>query len=332
MPGTIPELTALSVPTLADVVEALDTDDTTMSPQGSNRSLAIERLLGLAGVLPGGRLTTQSGTPITTGDRTAQGTVYYTPYTSDYVRLYDGTRVKEYVFSERSYALSGLTSGLMYDLFLYDNAGTLTLEQTAWTNNTTRATAIAWQNGLGYVKSGTPTRLYVGSFYTTGTATTEDSYGGTTSQVGGKRFVWNTYNRVERPVAVVDTNNSWSYPTAAIRQANGASGNSVEFILGLTLESVEAFLAGTANIANNVARIARVGIGVDSVTTMSGLRQGAYNGLAAANWFPIAARYEGLLAPGYHFFTWLESGSDGNCSFIGAEAGSQCGLTANVWC
>jgi hypothetical protein len=131
------------------------------------------------GTPPGGRLTTESGVPVSTTDRASQGTVLYTPYLSDYARLYDGTRVREYSFTERSLSLTGLlTSGKNYDWFLYDSSGTLTLElSAAWTNDTTRADALAWQTGLGWVKSGTPTRFWLGTMRATGTGTTEDSSG-----------------------------------------------------------------------------------------------------------------------------------------------------------
>src|SRR3990167_10006980 len=121
-----------------------------------------------------GRLTLTSGIPITTADVTAAGTLYFTPHGGDKIGLFDGTRWKIYSFTEISLALT-LTSGNNYDVWLYDNAGTLTLETLIWTNDTTRATALVTQNGV-LSKTGVLTRRYVGSFYCTATDQTEHSY------------------------------------------------------------------------------------------------------------------------------------------------------------
>jgi hypothetical protein len=140
MAGTpLSALTALSTPTLDDLLYLVD------DPAGTplSRKATLDQLGGL--LLPSicqGRLTTESGVPVSTSDRTAQGTLYFTPYNGGLVSLHDGTRWKLYAFTERSLALSGLTSALPYDVFLFDNSGTLTLEFTAWTNGTTRATAL----------------------------------------------------------------------------------------------------------------------------------------------------------------------------------------------
>ena len=109
--------------------------------------------------LAGGRLTLTSGTPVTTSDVTGAGTLYYTPYTSGQIALYSGSAWVVYTFTERSLSLT-LTSGKNYDVFLYDNSGTLTLElSAAWTNDTTRADALTTQDGV-YVKSGATTRRW----------------------------------------------------------------------------------------------------------------------------------------------------------------------------
>lgn len=97
----------------------------------------------------GGRLTTEQGVPVGSHNRTNQGTIYYTPYIHDMIGLYDGTSWKLHQFSELSLSLSSLTPYRLYDVFLYDNAGTLTLELLGWTapasgtiNGATNATPI----------------------------------------------------------------------------------------------------------------------------------------------------------------------------------------------
>lgn len=328
-------LSEVSVPALDDPTYLVDVSDTTDDAAGSSRKLTLSRLLGLGGNTPGGRLTTESGVGVSTSDRTSQGTIYYTPFASDFVRLYDGTRVREYSFTERSLALSGLTSGKNYDVFLYDNAGTLTLElSAAWTTDTAQADAVAWQAGLGWAKSGGATRLWVGTIRTTGTTTTEDSGGGTTTNVGGKRFVWNLYNQVSRPLAVIDTTNSWSYTTDTTRQANAQSGNKVEYVVGLQAEAVTASVLAVAGLLSNSARAARAGVGVDSTSAFAGRVGHAYNAAASSQNKPITGEYKGYPGIGYHYLAWCERGADGTCGFIGDNGetgGTQSGLSAEVW-
>ena len=69
----------------------------------------IEALL--QGLTPGGRLTLESGVPVSTSDQTAKTTVYYTPYVHNVINLWDGadwvpTSVKTFaVFASIRYCL-----------------------------------------------------------------------------------------------------------------------------------------------------------------------------------------------------------------------------------
>lgn len=169
--------------------------------------------LAMQSVIPGGRLTTESGVPVSTSDRTSQSTIYYTPFVHDTVPLWDGTQWKPVKFPETSLALSGLTSGKPYDVFGYLSSGVLALELLAWTGDTTRATAVTLQDGR-YCKSGGKTRLLLGTIYTTGTTTTADA--------AATRYVGNVYNRV----ACVGTGSGGyhTYTTGTRREWNGGSG------------------------------------------------------------------------------------------------------------
>jgi hypothetical protein len=285
--------------TLADDdVLARDKSDTTDDvTHGTVKRLAFSGLLGAAGILPGGRLTTESGVPVSSSDRTSQGTLYYTPYLHDYVRLYDGTRPKLYTFTERSLSLT-MTSGKNYDVFLYDNSGTLTLElSSAWTNDTTRADALAWQAGVGWVKSGAATRLWLGTIRASGTNVTEDS--------ASKRFVWNVYNQVSRYMRCIDSTDSWTYTTATWRQANGSSANKVEWVAG----DVHEYDAHVLSLVNNSgAAGVSAGVGIDSTSAYTGLPGFTIpNSNVVLNQAKITtACARGRLAAGYHYAAWLE--------------------------
>jgi len=110
-----------------------------------------------------GRLSLVSGDPVNAAGTASASTVYFSPYLGNRISLYDGTRWKMYSFTERSIALSGLTASLPYDVWIYDNAGTLTLEILAWSTTTARATALVLQDGV-WCKTGALTRRYLGTF------------------------------------------------------------------------------------------------------------------------------------------------------------------------
>ncbi len=325
-------LTQQSVFAFDDLIEGVDVSDTTMAASGTNKKIDLSRFGGFLN--PGvcqGRLTLESGVPVSTTDQTAKTNVYFTPYLGNRIAIYDGTRWKEYSFSELTLALGTLTSGLPYDVFIYDNAGTLTLESLAWSNGTTRATALTTQDGI-YVKNGATTRRYLGTFYTTSTTTTEDSQGGTSSQTGGKRFLWNMYNQVERHLAVIDTTNSWTYATASYRQANAASGNKVEFICGLACNlraQVGAFSDSSA-----ASIIVYPGVGIDSTTVNSSQINFGGTPSASVGGFGVS-QYVGPVVVGYHAINWLEKGSaTGTQNWYGDAGltGFQMGLSASVLC
>lgn len=259
-----------------------------------NVSIVTPLLLGC-----GIRLTLTSGTPVTTADVTGAATVYATPYAAGgwgagVCAFYDGSaNWSTIAFTETSIPLGTLTSGLPYDVFCFNNSGTMNCELLAWTNTTTRATALALQNGV-LVKTGATTRRYIGTFYTTSTTQTEDS--------ATKRFVWNYYNRVPRSLQKVESTQSWNYTTATVRQANGAAANQVELVVGVAEVSLDLVLAvGVANSAGGVNLSA--GIGEDSTTTY------AAGGLAqpvAANIQPIITRLMKFPAIGRHVYSWNE--------------------------
>lgn len=79
------------------------------------------------------RLTLTSGTPVTTTDVTGAGTIYLTPFRGNYIGLYNGSAWELLALSEISLSLSGLNPWSIHDVFVYNNAGTPTLELTAWT-------------------------------------------------------------------------------------------------------------------------------------------------------------------------------------------------------
>ena len=291
----------------------------------ANHKILMSRFLSFAGHVCQGRLTLTTATPVTTSDVTSASTIYFTPYKGDKVRLHNGSKWDIYTFTERSLALTSLTSGLNYDVFLYDNSGTLTLELTAWTNDTTRATALTLQNGV-YVKSGATTRLYLGTIRTTGTTTTEDSE--------SKRFCWNMYNRVTKPLVVTETTNTWTYTGGAFRAANNSSSNAFEAIQGLAEDRVYVFVQNL--FACGASAAMSVGIGLDSTTTDSSTINNG-GAVAASNWGQCSAIYDSVPSLGYHKYHWLEDNQATAATETwygdnGGSFGMLQGMYGRIWC
>ena len=277
----------------------------------------------LAPSLVEGRLTLTTGTPITTSDVTAATTLYFTPFNGNTVGLYDGSSWGLHTLSEISIAVPAQASQ-MYDVFLYDNSGVLTLELTAWTNDTTRATALTTQDGV-YVKTGALTRRYLGSFRTTTSAgQTEDSL--------AKRHVWNYYSRVPRPLYVADATANWTYSTATWRPTRNQTTNRVQVVIGLSETPILISAVLRMQVGNNAARGA-TGIGIDSTNTNSA--QIVHDVNSNDPDYVIAtgseAHYVGYPAIGFHYFQWLEIASTGTPTFYGQPTSDiQSGLMASV--
>lgn len=244
-----------------------------------------------------GRLTLTTAVPVTSADVTAATTLFFTPYQGNLLWLFDGNRWLPIPFAEISIAVPATTSQ-MYDVFAYSNAGAATLELLAWTNDTTRATALTTQNGV-YVKTGATTRRYLGSFRTT-------TVSGQTEDSATKRYVWNYYNRMRRPLVRIETTASWTYTTDTWRQANAAAANQVEVVIGLQEATLQLGVTGAASNGGAGVNIG-VALGEDSTTTpaigVGGSKQNAVGGISDILPFTLSPR---LTAIGRHFYAWLE--------------------------
>jgi hypothetical protein len=275
-----------------------------------------------------GRLTLTSGTPVLTTGVTGATTIYYTPYLGNRTALFDGTDWQPMDFAEISVAVPS-TVFRLFDIFEYNNAGTLTLEIVNWNQptaaitaasnatpivitsnghglanndlvaiagvggntaangiwsvqniaantfelegstgsgaytaggtwyklNATRATALTRQNGR-YVKTGDATRLYLGTGMTTGTSGQTEVNFTAPSNI----LLWNYYNRVSMPLAVVDTT-SHTYTSATARIYRNVNTNKVGWVNGVVEDAVIATLradfnfdAGDGNVSTGFSR------------------------------------------------------------------------------
>lgn len=277
-------------------------------PSGSGGGSVLNTIIN-------GRLTLTSATPVTTSDVTGASTIYFTPYRGGNVSLYNGTSWQSHTLTEVSLALSGLTSGKNYDVFLYNNSGTLTLElSAAWTNDTTRADAIALQNGV-VIKSGFSTRRLVGTIRTTGTTTTESSR--------AKRFVSNLYNEVELSLFACpgyndnNTATNLSITSSSYDRVNGGTNDLVEFV---SCESREFHIAYKGSILAPAVNSINVGIGLDSITNAS-VNDGTIDSVNGSN---FSMPYDAYISAGYHYIQQLAtvSGGTGTIRVDGDRNGS----------
>jgi hypothetical protein len=318
---------------LGDLFEAVDISDTTIGAGGSNRKITAQRLGGfILRHVVCGRLTLESGVAVSTSDQTGKTNVYFTPYNGNGISIYDGTRWLWYTFSELTLALGTLTSGKNYDVFVYDNSGTLTLESLVWTDDTNRATAITLQDGI-YCKNGALTRRYLGTFRTTSTTTTEDS-GAPAAGTTPKRFLWNLYNRVPRRLRAIENADSWTYTSSTWRSANNDATNRLEYVVGLDIEPVKANTIGGA-FNNTTASNNMSGVGVDSTSANSAQLLWSGSSPTANTILPSRSEYSGNPGIGYHYLQWLEmtDAGSGTVTFYGDVGVSyiQSGIIGEVW-
>ena len=259
------------------------------------------------GIFSSGRLTLQTGVPVSTTDQTSKSFLYFTPYNGDKISLYSGSSWATYTFTERSITLTSLTNNTNYDVFIYNNSGTLVLELTAWLNDTTRNTSLTMTNGV-YLKTGALTRRYLGTIRTTSTTTTEDSL--------AKRFVWNMNNAVER-LLYKNTYPTYAYTghpytTSSWRNWNNDSTMSVHFVNGLDRNVVVNFGCASG------AAYASQGAAFDGGTP-------AYDSVDMTGRAGRAYTIRSGSCLGYHYCTMMEFGTSGSTYIQGILEGS-------FWC
>lgn len=242
-----------------------------------------------------GRITLTTNVPVTTADVTAATTIYFTPYKGNQLSIYNGTTWDTITFTQASLSVPASTSQ-MYDLFGQNSSGSLVLVAVAWTNDTTRATGLSLQNGV-YCETGTLTNLYLGSFRTTTVSgQTEDSI--------AKRYIWNYYNRVARPMQVLPATASWTYGTATYRQANATATNQLDAIVGIAEDEIS-MQVQIQMATSTTPGTALIGIGIDSTTVNSAKVFNSFTG-SITQYSLGTAFYRAIPTIGRHFYPWLE--------------------------
>jgi hypothetical protein len=297
---------------------------------------------------PQGRLTLTSGTPVINGDVTAATAVYYTPYVGDDVPIYNGTSfIPQSIVSELQLTLtSSHVASNIYDLFIFNNSGVVTLGSgpswSAGTSGSITAGSCARGTGVGGAAltriqgiltnavsmtirygNGTVTATvaanqatYVGSMFmdgTNGQVTCNVSWGSSR-----KYGIWNAYNRV--PIILKAGDASGGSDTSTIFHALlGNTANSLTTLTGLAEEYVA--LAAVDVIVQTGSDNETIAIGVNSTSVATGLNS-IFNSGASGLKNTIRAEYDMAPSLGINTITSLFKTSGGAPTIVAAEAGN----------
>jgi len=253
-----------------------------------------------------GRLTLSTGVPVSNLEVASSSIVYFTPYGGNRIALYvPGYGWRHYTFAELILDISLFASSKNHDVFIYDNAGTLTLAAAEWSNATLRATALAYQDGV-LVKSGSPTHRYLGTFYTHSAGVTRDTW--------GSRLLWNNYNRAVRNFLKHENAGtaSWTQGAAGVLSWNNSAANYVDAVFGLDEVFIDLFFMGQVSHSSATAYTS-LHIAPDAVNTFF-LPQTFLYGTARENVMCHYGRYPGL---GYHVFNLCQYTTAATATFYG---------------
>jgi hypothetical protein len=220
-----------------------------------------------APIPPGGRLTLSSTAPVLTADVTAATTIYYLPYNTELLPIYNGTE-----FQEMDITSSGISQGIastdqptsqVYDVYAVNVSGTPTLCSMYWGSNTSRSSTaggksgsadarVVQLNGIWVNKTAIATsNCYGGAGGTTAVAISQNqgtllgtyytSAGGQTQVVckptaasGGAAlgiFLSNIYNRV--PISCTNIDTATAQSSASSSWAVLGSGDTAQWVDGL---------------------------------------------------------------------------------------------------
>jgi hypothetical protein len=234
-------------------------------------------------LLPQGRLTFLTGTPVQNATTSGATSHFYTPYLGQQVPIYDGTRFictdtggeLTQTAADSTKSPAAVANNSCYDVFVWNDTGTIRATRgTVWTNTTTRAQALARINGI-YTNGTAVTNgpglnrgTYVGTECSNGTATFDwivgaAASGGTAASLNA----WNQYNRVDTTTTVTDNGGTYTYATATVRQARASAGNQITFVSGNTEDAVEAIYSGCSTSGASGGVSALMGVGLDSTST-----------------------------------------------------------------
>lgn len=289
------------------------------------RDWDVQRAMGTSQL----RLTLTSGTPITTSDVTAAGTIYLTEYVGNAIMLpwreaKSGVKYHPFELPKTSAGLHeisanflansdwSLTSGSNYDVFCrLGSGGPQLVRGTAWSSDTARAVALGRDDTGRYVQATNWDLLHIGTIRGSGTNTGEDSK--------QYRLVSNRYNALPRYLYVIETDNSWTYSTQTIRSWNNDTTNRVGAVFCDNGYYMELKFGWTAS-CNSAGAGFVAGIGYDSTTAFSGIYPS--NTSVSSENANGTAHYTVNPTAGYHYMQLCECGAAAGATTWGGDFGA----------
>jgi hypothetical protein len=224
----------------------------------------------------------------------------------------------------------------VYDLVVWNNAGTCTLTRdVAWTNVTTPAAgdafvrvngvlvnSVAITNGPG-IGFGT----YLGTVVTDAAGATVTFNPAPAAASGGPSLgawvgLWNYYNRLDVVAVAQDSAGSWTYPTATWREADNSANNRVTFVVG---QAEESQIATYKTNATGSGEDGAVGVGIDSTTVPTTIGSVQNSAVTATS-----AVVPQITAVGQHYAQALEYANGGNVTFYGSGLYSKQSMQVSV--
>jgi len=200
---------------------------------------------------------------------------------------------------------------------------------TCYRLNNTRATALTTQDGV-LVKSGSPTRRYLGTGMTTGGGTgTSSPTSGLCEDSAVQRLLWSYAQRVPRKLRVTEGSLGYTYSTAVYQFVHAEPDNRATVVVGIvdrpvTLTAYSAMGSTVATTTNGTF----TAFGYDTATASSAdeLFVGIAN--AAGHFAPMAAHGTHHPAIGCHYYAWLEKAEGSGTQTWYPQNG---GLSGWVW-
>ena len=217
----------------------------------------------------------------------------------------------------------GSSSGKVYDIFGYDNSGTATMTFVAWTNTTTRATALAYDSDGGFlVESGTSANRYLGSIYITASGESEDTT--------GDRALFCYDNRVQRLLEAYIPESSWSYSSSTWRACDSNTTNGegrCSVLTGVAEEAIQVQYSTYVSYST-AATVAQIGLALNSTSSPNLMKTQVSEGSESAG--GVSGITSATLQPavGYSYIQSIESAS-ASTTYTGDTA-SVTGITGSV--
>lgn len=307
-------------------------------------------------VLPGGRITPTTATPVLSSAASAVASVFYTPYLNNYIPIWNGTVWVPTTFSELTNTLANSAVGNAgpaagaasknYDLFVWSSGGTLYLTRgAAWNSDTARSATT--ENDLQRIQgvlcnfnaiTNGPAAgygTYVGTIRTDSGGATVTVTFATTGAGGslGSMGVWNMYNRVEHRVLVASTTASYTYSSSTIRAAEASNAMRVNVIRGLNEQPIYAKYHCTQTLAAVSGTFGLIGVGLDVTNAISGSRGQLNSQAAVAVSGTPSSFYDNYPGLGFHFLQAVEGADNTNNVTFAPNGNENTGaLVVKHWC